>query len=199
MKSFDLGQCPQRILKLAASSSPYSASYPMNTDPMDSRPVIRLIGSLGYAGLSPIMPGTVGSLVAAAGVLALQLGPLADTHWVWLPILAVLSLVVGIPIGNRAAMQSQNGDPQWFVLDEACGVFIALSGQFVLWPEFSPWLVTLVFVVLFRVFDILKPPPVRQLESLPGGAGIMLDDAAAGVMAWVCGGVVLLALSGTGA
>ncbi len=69
----------------------------------------------------------------------------------------------------------------------------ALAGQWALFPELSPWIVAAVVVVLFRVFDILKPPPVRQLESLPGGAGIMLDDAAAGVMAWVCGTLLLLA------
>lgn len=154
---------------------------------------IYAIGSFGYAGSSPVMPGTVGSVVAAVLFTLLHIGPLDGVHWVWLLAVGIGLLVIGIPVGNSAVKKSQNGDPQWFVLDEACGVALALAGQWALFPDVSPWIVGAVVVVLFRVFDILKPPPVRQLESLPGGAGIMLDDAAAGVMAWVCGTLLLLA------
>jgi phosphatidylglycerophosphatase A len=51
-------------------------------------------------------------------------------------------------------------------------------------------------LLLFRVFDILKPPPVRQLERLPGGTGIMLDDVAAGLMALAVGHLILRFFSG---
>jgi phosphatidylglycerophosphatase A len=160
---------------------------------MRASPIIFALGSLFGAGAVPRIPGTIGSVVAAGAVLALGLGPMAGAPWWWLLVVAAGLLVLGIVVGNAAARQSHNSDPQWFVLDEACGVTLALVGQFALWPDLSPWVVTAVFLVLFRAFDILKPPPVRQLESLPGGAGIMLDDVAAGVLAWVCGSLLLLA------
>lgn len=160
---------------------------------MRTSPIIFALGSLLGAGAVPRIPGTVGSVVTAAAVLALELGPLNGAPWWWLLAAAAGVLVLGIVVGNAAARQSHNSDPQWFVLDEACGVLLALAGQYAMWRELSPWIVTGVFLVLFRAFDILKPPPVGQLESLPGGVGIMLDDVAAGALAWVSGSLLLLA------
>ena len=70
-------------------------------------------------------------------------------------------------------------DPQHVVIDEVCGQWIALL--------FMPptWKSALLCLLLFRLFDIVKPPPARQLERLHGGAGVMLDDVAAGVYALV--------------
>jgi phosphatidylglycerophosphatase A len=63
------------------------------------------------------------------------------------------------------------------VLDEVCGQWIALAASPADWPH------AILALLLFRVFDIIKPWPARQLEGLDGGAGIMLDDVAAGLYA----------------
>ena len=69
-------------------------------------------------------------------------------------------------------------DPQIVVIDEVVGQWITLAGASAL--NWKSWLAAF---VLFRLFDIWKPPPVRQLERMPGGAGIVLDDAMAGIYA----------------
>ncbi|HEY0797386.1 MAG TPA: phosphatidylglycerophosphatase A, partial [Acidisarcina sp.] len=68
-------------------------------------------------------------------------------------------------------------DPQHVVLDEVVGQWIALIAC----P--ADWVHPLLALALFRLFDITKPPPARQLEDLSGGWGIMLDDVAAGLYA----------------
>lgn len=96
------------------------------------------------------------------------------------PIAVLLSLfiiAVGIPAATAVARASGKKDPQWVVIDETAGQLIALIGVPFAWKSF------LVSLILFRFFDILKPPPVRQLERLPEGTGIVLDDVAAGLYA----------------
>ena len=92
-------------------------------------------------------------------------------------LLSLLALVVGIPAGTLVERESEREDPGHVVLDEVCGQWIALAASPVNWPH------ALLALILFRVFDIIKPWPARQLERLQGGAGIMLDDVAAGVYA----------------
>lgn len=93
--------------------------------------------------------------------------------------LATLTVIVGIPAATRAARASGSKDPQFVVIDEVAGQLVALIGVPLAWKTF------LAGFILFRVFDILKPPPVRQLERLPEGTGIVLDDVAAGVFGFV--------------
>jgi phosphatidylglycerophosphatase A len=69
-------------------------------------------------------------------------------------------------------------DPQFVVIDEVAGQLIALIGA-----PFG-WKTLLAGFILFRGFDIVKPPPVRQLEALPEGTGIVVDDVAAGIYAF---------------
>jgi phosphatidylglycerophosphatase A len=90
---------------------------------------------------------------------------------------ALLALAVGIPAGTIVARESGREDPGHVVLDEVCGVWIALAACPVDWKH------ALLALLLFRVFDIIKPWPARQLERLHGGTGIMLDDVAAGLYA----------------
>jgi len=87
--------------------------------------------------------------------------------------------VIGIPAATRVTRASGIKDPQFVVIDEVAGQLVALAGVPLGWKSF------LISFVLFRVFDILKPPPVRQLERLPEGTGIMLDDLGAGIYALV--------------
>jgi phosphatidylglycerophosphatase A len=128
-------------------------------------------------------PGTHASVIAVVlwWVATMRLAP--TQH---LPVLAVLALVatlVGIPAAGIVARESGSKDPQQVVIDEVAGQMIALLG----FPYFVPitWKYLLASLILFRAFDIVKPPPVRQLEKLPGGWGIMLDDVAAGLLAMV--------------
>jgi phosphatidylglycerophosphatase A len=91
--------------------------------------------------------------------------------------LAALATVIGIPAATAVSRASKVKDPQFVVIDEVAGQLIALIAVPLAWKTF------LAGFILFRVFDIVKPPPVRQLEKLPEGAGIVLDDVAAGIYA----------------
>src|SRR5262249_38389929 len=96
----------------------------------------------------------------------------------WATIVAVsLATVIGIPAATHVARAWGLKDPQFVVIDEVAGQLVALIGVPLGWKSF------LASLVLFRVFDILKPPPVRQLERLPEGVGIVVDDLGAGLYA----------------
>jgi len=120
-------------------------------------------------------PGTWGSLATMLtwGVLSHYL-PVA---WVVLTnvLLASFAIAAGIPAATRVARATQIKDPQFVVIDETAGQLITLIGAPLTWKSF------LVGFILFRAFDIVKPPPVRQLERLPEGTGIVVDDVAAGL------------------
>ena len=92
-------------------------------------------------------------------------------------VLAAVVTLVGIPAATRVARGSGTKDPQFVVIDEVAGQLVALVAVPLAWKSF------LAGFILFRAFDIVKPPPVRQLEALPEGTGIVLDDVAAGLYA----------------
>ena len=123
-------------------------------------------------------PGTWGSAVAVViwATVARRLAPSLRTTVV--VALALLVTLVGIPAATRLARALATKDPQIVVIDEVAGQLIALIAVPLEWQTF------LAGFILFRAFDIVKPPPVRQLERLPEGAGIMLDDVAAGIFAF---------------
>ena len=89
--------------------------------------------------------------------------------------LAALAIAVGIPAATQVARASGLKDPQFVVIDETAGQLITLIAAPLTWKSF------LAGFILFRAFDIVKPPPVRQLERLPEGTGIVVDDVAAGL------------------
>jgi phosphatidylglycerophosphatase A len=91
--------------------------------------------------------------------------------------LALLVTLIGIPAATQVSRASGVKDPQFVVIDEVAGQLIALIAVPLGWKTF------LAGFILFRAFDIVKPPPVRQLEKLPEGTGIVLDDVAAGIYA----------------
>ena len=91
----------------------------------------------------------------------------------------MLIILIGIPAATRVSRASGGKDPQFVVIDEVAGQLIALIAVPLSWKSL------LVGLILFRVFDIVKPPPVRQLEQLPEGTGIVLDDVAAGIFACI--------------
>ena len=91
--------------------------------------------------------------------------------------MAIAVILIGIPAATAVARGSGIKDPQFVVIDEVAGQLVALIAAPLAWKTF------LAGFILFRVFDIVKPPPVRQLEALREGAGIVLDDIAAGLYA----------------
>ena len=130
-------------------------------------------------------PGTWASLVAAA-IWYIGLAPTHLTDWAaslaTLSAAAVVTLI-GIRAGTIVERESGREDPGFVVIDEVAGQWITLA--------FTPVDIGHVVVAfaLFRFFDIVKPWPVRQMEKLPGGTGIMLDDVLAGLY-----GLVAMAL-----
>ena len=100
----------------------------------------------------------------------------------WCVILATVATILSIactPAGQRLLGSE---DPGSFVIDEVAGYFVAASfaGAAVDWRE------ALVALVMFRLFDIAKPPPIRRLEKLGGRLGITVDDLMADIYAGVC-------------
>jgi phosphatidylglycerophosphatase A len=90
-----------------------------------------------------------------------------------------LSIALGIPAATRVARESGRKDPGFVVIDEVAGQLVALIAVQPDWPH------ALLALLLFRFFDILKPPPIRRLEAFPEGIGIVVDDLGAGIYALI--------------
>jgi len=136
-----------------------------------------LVATFFGAGRLKPGPGTWASVATVflwAGIASL-LPPSART---WATILAAAFITfVGIPAATRVARAAGVKDPQFVVIDEVAGQLVALIAVPLAWKTF------LAGLILFRVFDILKPPPIRLLERLPEGIGIVVDDVGAGLYA----------------
>ncbi len=138
--------------------------------------VALLVATVFGSGLSPLAPGTAGSLVAALLYLPLRGMFAGPVPWPGLA-LVLATCLLGVWAAGIAEARSRRKDPGLVVIDEVAGQWITYLGL-----SFSWWTWGLGFL-LFRLFDILKPFPARRLERLPGGWGIMLDDLVAGVYA----------------
>lgn len=123
-------------------------------------------------------PGTWGSLWGIP--LGWALGQYAPNWWSRL-LVGLVMFVVGVPLCDRAARLRKVKDPGSVVWDEIAAFPIVFA--FVPLTDARQWLVLILGFVLFRVFDIWKPPPVRQCDRLQGGFGIMVDDTVAAVYA----------------
>jgi phosphatidylglycerophosphatase A len=136
--------------------------------------VARVIATWFYCGYAPAAPGTVGS--AAAILMAWLLNTYAGEPAVAFGFFGVVLAIPAIWAADVTARELGKKDPGMVVVDEVVGQWITLAGAAAL--NWHSWLLAF---ALFRIFDIWKPPPVRQLEKLPGGIGIVADDAMAGV------------------
>jgi phosphatidylglycerophosphatase A len=133
--------------------------------------VIKILGSVFFSGYCPLFPATVGSAVICVA------------YWFFVPqrpgvqatIIGVVFLL-GLYLSSKLMME-WGPDPRRVVIDEAAGMLLSL---FMLPRSLS--LVVVAFL-LFRFFDIVKPFPIRRVESLESAWGIMLDDVLAGVYA----------------
>ena len=158
-------------------------------------------------GYFPIAPGTLGALVGVGLYLTLWgwLYQVLEANaargglsllYIFAPQLAVMLLIIlivsiaGVWAATRAEKTTQVKDPSIVVIDEVAGQMIALlSGPF--WIH--TWWSVLSAFILFRLFDIWKPYPIRRLEALESGLGIMADDLLAGVYALIVNSVLIAA------
>lgn len=131
------------------------------------------IATAAYSGYFPIAPGTVGS---AVGLLFYLLVWWAGSPIVEVGLIAAL-FAAGVWAGTTAERFFGGIDPGPVVIDEVVGMLITLA--------FVPpsWGAAIAGFFLFRIFDIVKPPPARALERLHGGLGVMADDAMAAIYA----------------
>lgn len=145
-----------------------------------------------YSGLCPKAPGTAGTVVAMLLVFVAHWTYPQATLQIILP-LAIATTLLGILSANylcRIGFYGESKDPKQIVIDEFAGYFVALIGL-----DLSPTILVLAFF-WFRVFDILKPPPVSTAEKLPLGYGIVLDDVVAGIYAAFAVRITLLIIGG---
>ncbi len=128
----------------------------------------RLLATFGGIGLLPGLPGTAGS---AAGLL---LAWLLSSHPALQAAGCAAITLLGFWSAEATEREMKLKDPSCVVIDEVAGMMIGVALLPVNWKIYAAGF------LLFRFFDILKPWPIRRLERLPGGVGIMLDDLAAG-------------------
>jgi len=148
--------------------------------------IAKLLATALGAGYSPVAPGTCGTAVAVPLAWALRDLPM----WQFAVVAAGVT-AVGIAAAQRADHAWGTHDSGRIVIDEVAGYLVTM-----LPVAKGHWAPLAIGFVVFRFFDIVKPPPVRWLdENLPGGWGVVLDDVAAGVM----GAIVMLLLGHFGA
>ncbi|MGB9624637.1 MAG: phosphatidylglycerophosphatase A [Phycisphaerae bacterium] len=164
---------------------------------MIRRTAITFFG-LGYMPFAPGTWGSLGAIVAAglllAGMRCAGLSRWYDAALAGLMLLAcVLSIVWGRwAIDYFASRARKPGDPGPFVLDEVAGQWLSVIALPVGGLPLATWAgVYAMQFVLFRVFDVIKPPPGRQLERLPAGWGILMDDLGVAVYANIIGQIVV--------
>ncbi len=140
-----------------------------------------IVATFFYIGALKPGPGTYASAVTALlWLAAASLLHHNTLHLLVATLIALaLSIALGIPAATRVALESGRKDPGFVVIDEVAGQLIALICCTPDWPH------ALLALLLFRFFDILKPPPIRRLEALPSGTGIVVDDLAAGIYALI--------------
>jgi phosphatidylglycerophosphatase A len=138
--------------------------------------VVRALSTGLGLGLLPVAPGTWASAGAALAYVGFR--SLADPWDVAaLPIALGVCTLLGLAVCPFAEIIYARKDPQPFVLDEIAGLWLTC----LLFPWGTPWQTAIAAFVAFRIFDIAKPPPIRRIERLPSGFGVMLDDLAAGL------------------
>jgi phosphatidylglycerophosphatase A len=147
------------------------------TEAVSSKGWTTLVATFFGVGRLKPGPGTWGSL--ATVILWAVISLFLPAAWIFPAnlLFVILAVAVGIPAATSVARATGIKDPQFVVIDETAGQLVTLLGAPLSWKSF------LAGFILFRAFDIVKPYPVRQLERLPEGIGIVVDDVAAGLYA----------------
>ena len=139
---------------------------------MKRETLFKHIATLGPIGYLPVAPGTWGSLAAFIAYVSLR--PSVSIH----ALFVLFMLPLGIVASSFAEKALKEKDSRHIIIDEACGFFVSVL--------FIPFSIGYVFAAffLFRIFDILKPFPIRKVETaFSGGLGVMADDIVAGIYA----------------
>ena len=134
--------------------------------------LIKFLATGFGSGLIPYAPGTAGTLIGV--FICLLCLPMT---WILRLIFVLVLLAISIYVSGQAEKIYQTKDDQRIVIDEIIGLQITML------PVAINVLNLCVAFVLFRIFDIIKPIPVRNLQGLPGGWGVVADDVAAGIYA----------------
>ena len=142
-----------------------------------SQKLVDFLATGFYSGRSPFMPGTCGSIVAC--LLAFSLAQLFESGGWIVSIVFILAIIV-CQLADKMELYGKDKDPQQIVIDEFAGYFTTICGL--------TWNIKTLFLglIFFRIFDILKPPPIKFFEKLPGGYGVVADDILAGIFAAAC-------------
>jgi phosphatidylglycerophosphatase A len=131
-----------------------------------------LVSSFFYLGYSPVAPGTVGTLGAV--LLFYLISGFSNLEYV---LFTIVFIILSVWVSGVTRTNLGESDPGIIVIDEVCGFLVTM----ILIP---PSIINIALgFLLFRFFDILKPPPIRRSETLPGGLGIVADDVLAGIYA----------------
>ncbi len=131
----------------------------------------RIVATFFGSGLCPIAPGTAASFVTALIYMFL----LGGLSWPFQVLVIAVLFLAGVPAASRYSAELGRKDPGCIVIDEACGQLVTL---FLIPPDL---VAVAAGFFLFRIFDIIKPYPIRKLEGFPRGWGIMADDIGAGL------------------
>jgi len=135
-----------------------------------TRTITLFISQGGFSGRFPVAPGTAGTL---AGVLLYWC--MKDLPPIWYGVLLLLIILIGTWAADRTEVLLGRKDSPSIVIDEIAGYLIAMF----LVPD--GWKYVAAGFFLFRIFDIIKPYPLKNFEKAPGGVGVMLDDIGAGI------------------
>ena len=133
--------------------------------------VIKMIASGFYLGYSPVAPGTIGSILGVLIFLQIHNFPLPYIC------ICILLILLGFLISGRAERIYGRKDSPRIVIDEIAGMCVVYLGM-----QPKLWIIIVGFLI-YRIFDIIKPPPARRAEKMPGATGIMLDDIISAIYA----------------
>ena len=146
----------------------------------------KIIATFFGVGYFPVAPGTLTSLI----VVLLYKFYLHSLSWPFYLLLLFLLFSVGIFTSTKYSLEIKKHDPRRIVIDEAFGQLLVLFQIGESWG--TGWLPLLSCFLLFRIFDIIKPFPIKKVETLPEGWGIVMDDLVAAVYAGVIINLYLL-------
>ncbi|WP_231475421.1 phosphatidylglycerophosphatase A [Persephonella sp. KM09-Lau-8] len=152
---------------------------PEEQAPEDFKTMVAFMLSTGlFVGKIPIAPGTIGTLVGIFPILIYWTR--GGEYQLWNQIFITLAVfLIGIWASTVVVETFKDKDPEYVVIDEIAGYMVSMIGFYPSWQHL------LIAFILFRIFDILKPPPIKMFEKLPSGLGVMADDIIAGIYTWI--------------